>query len=257
MRTQNEQATLFATLHIKRNPLILFNVWDAGSAKAIEASGAQAIATGSKSVALAHGFEDGQTLPLALVVTNLQRIVRSVTLPVTLDFEGGYAETVEDLKETVGQVIKAGAVGINFEDQIVGGSGLYTIGAQAARISAIREVAGQMGVSLFINARTDIFLKMRPNPPGAEAINEAIQRAVAYAEAGASGLFIPGLADLDQIRTVCEQSPLPVNVMMLPGMPTPKQLVEVGVARISYGPAPYLQMMKGLEAAGRAALSLE
>ncbi len=98
---------------------------------------------------------------------------------------------------------------------------------------------------------------MRPNPPGAEAINEAIQRAVAYAEAGASGLFIPGLADLDQIRTVCEQSPLPVNVMMLPGMPTPKQLVEVGVARISYGPAPYLQMMKGLEAAGRAALSLE
>src|SRR4030095_6100896 len=158
MANQTELAETFAALHVNGDPLIIFNVWDAGTAVAAEEFGAKAIATGSYAVALANGFDDGEKLPLELALANLERIVVSVDLPISLDFEGGYASEAQQLGENIRLVIKAGAIGINFEDRIVKGEGLYGIDDQAARIRAIRKAADETSVPLFINARCDVVL---------------------------------------------------------------------------------------------------
>jgi 2-methylisocitrate lyase-like PEP mutase family enzyme len=247
--TQIEKAKTFNRLHIKGQPVILFNIWDAGSALAVEYAGAKAIATGSHSVAAANGFDDGESLPLDFAIANIERIVKAVTVPVTLDFEGGYATDIEKLRANVGRVLDAGAVGINFEDQVVGGEGLYSIEEQSNRIAAIRKVADEVGVQLFINARTDIFLKTYPAVHTREQLEEVVTRANAYAAAGASGLFAPGLRDPEMIRELCDRSPLPVNIMVLPDAPSNAEMAELGVARISYGPGPYRQVIESLKSA--------
>lgn len=255
MTTQRERADIFRNLHVKGNPLILFNIWDAGSAKAIEEAGAKAIATGSWSVAAANGFYDGEKLPFDFALANLERIVGSVDAPVTIDLEGGYATDNSELKENIKKVIKAGAIGINFEDQIVGGEGLYTIEDQCARIETIREAAEQVSIPLFINARTDVFLKTYPARHDQAQLDEVVRRTAAYAQAGADGLFSPGLRDTDFIKKLCEYSPIPVNIMVLPDTQPTDVLAKLGVARISYGPEPYQRMMEALKESGRNAFS--
>jgi 2-methylisocitrate lyase-like PEP mutase family enzyme len=257
MTSQIEHAQLFKKLHVKGDPLILYNAWDAGSAKAIKEAGAKAVATGSWSVAAAHGFTDGEALSLELALANLQRIVAAVNLPVSIDFEGGYAENPADVAANVVQAIEAGAIGINFEDQVVGGEGLHSIEAQSARIQAIRQAADATGVPLFINARSDVFLKARVADHNEEHLADAIQRANAYAGAGADGFFAPGLADEGLIEKLCAASPLPVNIMYLPYVPATKRLAELGVARLSYGPKPYRQMMEALKEAAQQAFAWE
>ena len=257
MFTQKNKAETFTSLHVKGSPLILFNVWDAGSARAIEEVGAKAIATGSWSVAAAHGFDDGEKTPLDLVIANLERIVKSVTLPVTLDFEGGYATDLSELKENIRRVIAAGAVGINFEDRIVGGRELHTIEDQSKRIEAIREAAESAAIPFFINARTDVFLQTYPAQHNETQLAESLRRAQAYAEAGASGLFAPGLRDPNLIKRLCDDSPLPVNILTLPDTPSNQTMAQLGVARISYGASPYRQMIAALKEAGKSAFSAE
>jgi 2-methylisocitrate lyase-like PEP mutase family enzyme len=127
MTSQNDRAETFRRLHVKGSPLVLFNAWDAGSAQAVARGGAAAIATGSWSVAGAHGFGDGEKLPLDLVIDNIARVVAAVDLPVSLDFEGGYARAPRELSANLARVIGAGAVGINLEDQVIGGEGFYSL----------------------------------------------------------------------------------------------------------------------------------
>ena len=254
MTTQKEKAELFNSLHIKGSPVILFNIWDAGSARTIEQAGAKAIATGSWSVAAANGFDDGEKIPIDLVLANLERISTSVALPVTLDFEGGYATNPAALKQNIQNVIAAGGIGINFEDRIVGGGGLHSIDDQSRRIEAIRDAADTAGVPLFINARTDVFLQTYPAAHDENQLQQALERAEAYAKAGASGLFAPGLRDPDLIKKLCDDSPLPVNIMFLPDTPPTKTMAALGVARISYGAHPYRLMMAALKEAGEKAL---
>lgn len=256
MTNQTERADQFKNLHTKGEPLILFNVWDAGSARAMQEIGSKAIATGSWSVAASQGYADGQELPLDMALANLKRIIASVDLPVTIDLEGGYGDSANELQESVTRVIEAGAVGINFEDQIVGGTGLYSLEGQRARIEAIREAAEQSTTALFINARTDVFLKAEPASHSEEHLDEAIRRATAYAEAGASGFFAPGLKNAKYIERLCEVSPLPVNILVMPDVPPAKQLAALGVARISYGAGPYRLVLETLKEAGRKALSM-
>lgn len=255
MTTQEEKAEMFGKLHKKGNPLILFNIWDAGSAKSVAAAGAQAIATGSWSVAAANGFADGENLPLEIVAGNLRRIIAAVDLPVTLDFESGYAKEHSKLKENVKKVIEAGAIGINFEDQVVGGDGLYSIDEQSKRIESIRRSAEETGIPFFINARTDIFLKASPDEHDENHLDQVIVRAQSYAETGASGLFAPGLRNAELIKKLCEASPIPVNIMVLHDTPSNADLTAFGVSRISYGPIPYIQMMKSLEESAKKAFS--
>lgn len=244
--TQRDKAELFGRLHIKGDPLILYNVWDAGSAAAVAAAGAPAIATGSWSVAAAQGYGDGEQIPLDLLVTIAGRIAASIDLPCSIDYEGGFATAPADVAANVGRLIEAGAIGINFEDRIIGGEGLHAIGIQCARIRAIRTAADAADLPFFINARTDLFLKA-PLEEHAAHIDEAIERAGAYADAGASGFFAPALADPDLISKLCAASKLPVNIMVWDSVPPIDALARLGVARVSYGPAPYRDAMQQLE----------
>jgi 2-methylisocitrate lyase-like PEP mutase family enzyme len=256
MTTQHERAKSLKNLHIKGDPLILFNIWDAGSAKAIQETGAKVIATSSWAVAAAHGCGDGEQLSFDLVLANLKRIIASVDLPVTVDIEGGYGQESLAVGQHITKVIEAGAVGINFEDQIVGGKGLYSIEDQCKRIEAIRKAADLASVPIFINAKTDIFSQASSIDHNDDFLREAIDRANAYAKSGADGFFAPGLRKPKHIGTLCELSSLPVNIMVLSDTPSPKQLTELGVARISYGPIPYRQTMDNLKEAGRRAFSM-
>jgi 2-methylisocitrate lyase-like PEP mutase family enzyme len=253
MTVQDQKAQLFASLHKPGEPLILFNAWDAGSAKAVADAGARAIATGSASVAAAHGFSDAEALPLELALANARRVVAAVELPVTIDFEGAYAVDPEGVAANVLKLAETGAIGCNFEDQIVGGEGIHPIEFQAERIRAARSAAGR---DFFINARTDIFLKAKPDSHDETKVATALERAAAYAEAGASGFFVPGLADLRLLEKVCAASPLPVNFMAFPGAPGAADVARTGIARISHGPFPYKLAMKALTEAARAAMSL-
>ncbi len=254
MRTLEEKAALFQQYHVKGKPLVLVNVWDAGSAQAIQSTGATAIATGSWSVAAAHGEQDGEAMPFHLVLANLARITASVNLPVTIDIEGGYGRLVSEVKQNILQVIDHGAVGVNIEDQLPAGVGLYTVEEQCLRLSAAREAAEQAGIPLFINARTDVFLQHAPEHHNHSLLEETLIRSSRYADAGASGLFVPGLQDHQLIQELCERSPLPINVMVTSPEPSPKQLAAMGVARISYGPYPYLQVIEHLKELGRSIL---
>ncbi len=244
---QIEKARAFAALHRKGDPVVLYNIWDVGSAVAVAESGAKALATGSWSVAAAGGFGDGQKIPLLLLCDIARSIVGATELPVSIDFEGGYAETPGETAINVAHIANAGAVGINFEDQIVGGQGLHAAEAQAKRIAAIRAMADGRDLPFFINARTDVFLKEPDAAKHADLLDEAIRRGRVYEQAGASGFFVPGLSDPDLIGRVCDAVSLPVNIMMKPGAPDVATLAGLGVARISHGPFPYRAMIAWLK----------
>ena len=249
MTDRSARYRAFAALHIPGDPLILYNAWDAGSAGVIAEAGAKAIATGSASVAAAHGCADAEALPLDLALANAERVVASVDLPVTIDFEGGYAVEPEAFAANLERLAATGAIGCNFEDQVVGGEGLHAIDVQCDRIRAGRAAVGE---DFFINARTDIFLKAKLETHDGAMIEAALERAFAYAEAGASGFFVPLLADLDLLARFCEACPLPVNFMAFPGAPDAKAVAAAGAARISHGPFPYKAAMNALSAEAEA-----
>ncbi len=246
MNDQNTKAAQFKALHIKGDPIVLYNIWDAGGAKALAQAGAKAVATGSWSMAAAQGFEDGEAIPLDFVIQLVERIVSVSPLPLSVDFEGGYATAPDQVEAHVRRVINAGAVGINFEDRIVQGEGLYALNDQVERIKAVRRAADDEGVALFINARTDLFLGADPATHNAH-IGEAIERQAAYKDAGADGFFVPGLSKRSLIEEVVEAVSLPVNVMMIGDLTSLQDVAELGVARASYGPGPYISAMSDLK----------
>ena len=242
----------FAELHVAGNPLVMVNVWDAGSAQAVAKAGAKAIATGSASVAMANGFGDGQEVPMEFALANARRIAEAVEVPVTVDFEGAYSDDPHEGARNIVRLADTGAVGCNFEDQIVGGEGLHPIAVQAERIAVARAAVGP---DFFINVRTDLFLKAPQDSHDEAMLAEAIDRVRAYAEAGASGFFVPMLGNLDYLRRLCAESPVPVNFMTYPGCPSNAEIAATGVARISYGPFPYMELMGRFEQIAREALA--
>lgn len=246
MSNQTRNANTFRALHVRGQPLLLLNAWDAGSAKAIVAGGATAIATGSWSVAAAHGFADGEQLPFDLAIDNLRRIVAAVDVPVTIDIESGYGKTPDAVGASVRRTIEAGAVGCNLEDSFAENGTLRAIEEQVQRIRAARKAAESLQVPYFINARTDVFFQPDVKHDDA-AVDAALARAKAYADAGADGLFAPGLADEGLITRLASASPLPLNIMASANTPSAARLAKCGVARISHGPGPYRQAMKMLE----------
>lgn len=252
MPTQTDKAQAFAALHQPGHPLVIYNIWDAGSAKTIEAAGAPALATGSSPVATAMGYADGQIIPLETVLALVARIVECISVPLSVDFEGGYATDAATITANTTRLIHAGAIGLNFEDQIIGGSGLHSIAAQAARVAAVVAAGTASGVPLFVNARTDLFLKS-PADQHAAHLPEAIARAQAYAKAGASGFFAPGLTDPALISALIATTTLPVNILISPSAPPAATLAALGVARLSHGPFPWRAQMAALAAAYGAA----
>jgi 2-methylisocitrate lyase-like PEP mutase family enzyme len=246
----NKFAT-FAALHVPGDPVILYNIWDVGSAKAVVAAGAKALATGSHPVGDASGFGDAQQVPLEYVFANAARIVEAIDpLPLTVDFEGAYSTDPDEAGRNVANLKASGAVGCNFEDQVIGGEGLHPLEAQAGRIKAIRRAVGD---DFFINARTDLYLKVEAHDDG--LVGQVVERGKAFADAGASGFFVPRLADPRQIERIVREVPLPLNVIAFPGAPPKGVWAAAGVARISHGPFPHRALMAQLTDAARTAIS--
>ena len=245
----------FAALHVPGDPVVLYNVWDVGSALAVVSAGAKAVATGSHPVADANGWPDGQKVPIDFALANARRIVDAVELPLSVDFEGAYAVDPEEGAANVARLAATGAVGCNFEDQIVGGAnevdgGLHPIDLQCRRIAAIRKAVGD---AFFINARTDAFLKTKTYDDA--LVDRVIERGKAFAHAGASGFFVPRLSDRAQVERVVREVPLPLNLIAFPGAPSKAEWAAAGVARISHGPFPHAALMKQFEASARAAIA--
>ena len=239
----------FAALHVPGDPVILYNIWDVGSALAVVRAGAAALATGSHPVADANGWPDGQQVPIDFALANAKRIVAAVDLPLTVDFEGAYSADPEEGGENAHRLADTGAVGCNFEDQLIGGEGLHPIELQCRRIRAIRSAVGD---PFFINARTDLFLKTDRHDGG--LVDQVIERGKAFADAGASGFFVPRLARAEHIERIVREVPLPLNVIAFPGAPPKSEWADAGVARISHGPFPHRALMAQLEEAAGAAI---
>jgi 2-methylisocitrate lyase-like PEP mutase family enzyme len=240
----------FAALHVPGDPVILYNIWDVGSALAVVAAGAKALATGSHPVADANGWPDGQQVPLDFALANAKRIVDSVEVPVTVDFEGAYSADPDEGGANVARLKETGAVGCNFEDQVVGSEGLHPLDLQVKRIAAIRRAVGD---DFYINARTDLFLKTQIYDDA--LVDQTIERGKAFADAGASGFFVPRLSDANQIERVVREVPLPLNVIAFPGAPDKRVWADAGVARISHGPFPHRALMAKLTEMAREAIS--
>lgn len=247
MTTQSEKAAQFKALHVPGNPIILFNIWDAGSAKAVENSGAKALATGSAPVAMANGYPDGEQISLDDALGVVSRILRITELPLTMDLEGGYSPSPAGVEKSIGRAMTAGVIGFNFEDQVVGDKILYSIEDQVERLKAARVAADANGVKGFVNARTDIFLKAKPDAHTEKMVDEAIERAKAYEQTGADGFFAPGMVNQSQIARLIENVNLPVNMIVLPHTPDQATFAKLGAARVSYGPTPYRRMIAWLE----------
>ena len=240
--TQQQYAETFHGLHRKGDPLVLFNAWDVATAKAI-AKVSAAIATSSGAVASALGYADGENAPLDVVAGLASRMSASVSVPVSIDLEAGYGNTPDDAAKSAATILKAGAIGINIEDGLSEGKRqLVSPEQHAAKIKAVRDAAQQLGIRLFINARTDPFLLKFGSPDA--CLNEAARRAQVYADAGADGIFVPGLTDLALIEKLVQRTPLPVNIMVTQGVPEIADLTRVGVRRVSLGPWPMLAAMR-------------
>ncbi|NRB52867.1 MAG: isocitrate lyase/phosphoenolpyruvate mutase family protein [Saprospiraceae bacterium] len=239
-----EKFEQFMGLHQSGNPILLYNAWDAGSAKALEEAGATAVATGSKPLALSQGYPDGEHIAFDQLLTTVQQIVSSISIPLSIDFEGGYAKADNvRLAENTSRLLETGIVGVNFEDQVIGVGGVFDIDTQKVRIATVRSAANKMEAPLFINARTDLFLQEKDKSKHAGLMDEAKKRAEAFAAAGADGFFAPGLDNLDLIVDLCQSVALPVNIIKLPSAPANQDLANAGVSRISYGPFAYLELM--------------
>jgi 2-methylisocitrate lyase-like PEP mutase family enzyme len=222
-------ATKFHRLHEGQALLVIANAWDAGSARMIESLGAPAAATTSAGVAWSLGYPDGEALPFPLLVSTIAGIVRAIDVPLTVDLEGGYADDPEIVGETVARVIDVGAIGINIED------GSASPDLLCAKIARAKRAGVRLGINLFVNARTDVYL--RDLAPKSARVAETLAREERYREAGADGIFVPGLVDPVEIRAIAAGTALPLNVMASRDLPPAAELARLGVRRLSAGSA--------------------
>jgi 2-methylisocitrate lyase-like PEP mutase family enzyme len=227
--TVQSRAKAFRDMHAPGRILVLANAWDAGSARLLESCGAPAIATTSAGLAWSHGYADGNVLPTRVLAAAIAEIARVISVPLSVDFEAGYSSDLGKVAEAIGPVLDAGAVGINLED------GSEPPDLLCAKIGALKSAAQKKGIELFVNARTDVVLRRLVPPERAEA--EAIARGKRYLAAGADGLFVPGLADPASIRAIVAAVPLPLNLLIVPGLAPVAELQSLGVRRVSAGSA--------------------
>ncbi|WP_433236516.1 isocitrate lyase/PEP mutase family protein [Streptosporangium sp. CA-135522] len=229
--TAAERAATIRALHVPGNPLVLPNVWDAASARAVEAAGFPVVATGSAAVASALGYDDGQATPVEEMLAAIARIVRAVGVPVTADLERGYGMEPAELVE---RLVATGAAGCNLEDSDPRTGEMVDAGEQAAFLSAVRAAASDAGTDLVINARVDTYLRDVGTP--ADRLAESVRRGRDYLRAGADCVY-PILAfGAAEIGTLAGEIGGPINVMFRPGTPSLEELAALGVARVSYGP---------------------
>lgn len=232
-----DKATRLRELHKAPPVLVLANVWDAVSARLIEAEGYPALATTSAGMANSLGYADGGAVPPSEMLQAIARITRAVSVPVTADVEHGYATTPDALADMVLRVIAAGAVGVNIEDHVPGAADLEPLLVQCDKLATVVKAAAKSGVPVVVNARTDVFLKTIGPPDG--RLGVAIERGNAFLDAGADCVFVPGVRDRDTIAALVTGIKGPVNILAVKGSPTVKELESLGVARVSVGSGPH------------------
>jgi 2-methylisocitrate lyase-like PEP mutase family enzyme len=232
---QSQKEKLFHQLHHNNELLILPNIWNPLGAKLLEEIRYKAVATASASIAYANGYQDGENISFDELIFILKRIVKSVNIPVTADVESGYAPNNSLLKENIKRLINTGIAGINFEDSRHDEQKLFSKEEQSEKINIIKKTASENGSNLFINARTDVFIKQN-DLSKEEKLAEAIERGKAYKNAGADCFYPIFLKEKEGIETIMKEVSLPVNILMVPGIPDFSALKEMGVARISLGP---------------------
>lgn len=228
MTSSADRTRLFHALH-QPGPLVLPNAWDVASALIVEAAGAKAVATTSAGVAWTLGAPDGNRVERDRVIDLVARIAKVVEIPVSADIESGFGRTAEDVAETVRAVGEAGASGVNIEDGLDGV--LRDIAEQSERLAAAREAAPD----LYINARIDTYLRGIGEP--ANRLEHTLERAAKFLDAGASGIFVPGVTGLETVRELTKGIAAPVNILVGPGAPAVDELAKAGVARASLGSA--------------------
>jgi 2-methylisocitrate lyase-like PEP mutase family enzyme len=228
----NNSVQQFRKLHQQHEPLLLGNVWDAKSARIYEQLEYKAIGTSSAAAAEALGYSDGENMPFEEYLFVIKRIKASTTLPFTVDIEGGYGETPQQVVKNIKQLAALGIAGINIEDSQVS-KGTRSILPAAVFAEKLEKVTNRLRndhVDIFINVRCDAWLLALP-----QAKEEAINRIALYEKAGADGIFLPCITNVDEIRTMVNISGLPVNVMCMPNLPGFATLQSLGVKRISMG----------------------
>ena len=235
---QKEKAELFLKFHHEKEILVLLNSWDIGSSKLIEASGYKAIATTSMGIAASLGYPDCQVMQLSEMLETTTGIVNAVHVPVTVDMEAGYGDSVQEIVDSVKKVIATGIVGINIEDSIDLNPILIDEMEFCERISAIRALSDSLGFHLVINARTDSFYTSSGSPR--EKLSESIKRGNKYREAGADCIFVQPVWDKETISTLVREINAPINILANPGLgagmpPSVRELQDLGVARLSLG----------------------
>jgi 2-methylisocitrate lyase-like PEP mutase family enzyme len=224
-----DKTKTFRQLHVGPELLLLVNCWDAGSARVLENLGAPALATTSAGLAWSNGYPDGDLLPVELLVSNVRAINRVIQVPLSVDVEGGYSNDPAKVAELAAALIDVGAVGINLED------GASPPDLLAAKIERVKQRAAQLGVDIFVNARTDVYLRgLVPEPVRVE---ETVARGQRYRAAGADGLFVPKVVEPKAIKVIASSVALPLNVLAWPALPPAAELGALGVRRLSSGSA--------------------
>ncbi|TQL46727.1 2-methylisocitrate lyase-like PEP mutase family enzyme [Homoserinimonas aerilata] len=238
------KAELLNSLHIPGEPLIVSNVWDAVTARIVsEAPGVKALATASHSISFAHGVPDGEGLTVDQALAAAKIIIDATELPVSVDFEKGYAPGAAGIEENVTRLIEVGAAGLNIEDSVGAPKApQFEVDVAASRVAAVRAAADRAGVPLVINARVDTLA-------GGGEWREAVTRANAYLAAGADVIFFLGLGDEDKVKRALDEVNGRISVISNPKSVPLKRLAELGVSRVSFGPGTLGLTLSHLQAA--------
>ncbi|MCG8329725.1 MAG: isocitrate lyase/phosphoenolpyruvate mutase family protein [Chitinophagales bacterium] len=233
----------FKELHKKETPILVCNVWDVESARVAQNLGFRAIGTSSGAIATMLGYKDGEEISFSELEYIVERIIKSSTIPLTVDLEAGYSRKTAEIVDNIKRLAQLGVVGINIEDSLVEEKRtIVDTNLFSKTLTAICSQLLHQNIDLFVNVRTDTFLLGLPNP-----LQQTIQRAKEYYNAGAQGLFVPCIEKREDIKVVAQEVDLPLNVMCMPNLPAFSTLKGLGVKRISMGNFVYNKINKVLK----------
>lgn len=234
---------VFKNSHHQNSPLILGNVWNVQSALLFQKLGYKAIGTSSAAVATSLGYEDGEDMPFEELLRVIKNIQSKITIPLTVDIEGGYSRNTSELITNIVALYDLGVVGINIEDSITTNERKIVNAISFGKtIQAIKSYLLNHELNLFINVRIDFYIMGLEN-----SLEETKKRIKIYEKSGADGIFVPCVVKENDIKQIVTSTNLPINVMCMPNLPNFKNLEKLGVKRISIGPFLYNDMIGKLE----------
>ncbi len=231
---------IFIQLHQQNEPLLLGNVWNAHSAWLFEKNGYKAIGTSSAAIANSLGYEDGEKILFDELFFIVEKIIANVNIPVSVDIEGGYSNSITGAINNIERLSDAGVVGINIEDSYQ--EGMTAVDIFSKKLSRIKNHLEKNNMKMFVNVRTDGFLLHLPS-----CLDVTLERIKAYEHAGADGIFVPFVSETDAIKKIVSSTSLPVNIMCMPNLPSFETLAESGVRRISMGNFLFKSIYNNLE----------